>query len=653
MKMSGTDKRKRNIALLASGAILLFGTVCEAEAQQPAAEYELDQVLVTAQRYEKRDVDIPASTSVYTSEQLEATGASNVIEALKMAAGLVYSTYGPSGASQSTMTSQITIRGAGSGTLVLVNGTPLNLRGMYNLEDIPLNNVERVEIVKGGGSVLYGSEATGGIINIITKKQVENTIQVSGGNFGQQQHSLNLQVGKVGIGYSLEKWGDLGKISTTSTQSGNMDMCFPGVDRENQMLTYRFDDKLSLMYTHNYSETSYDYKFGDGFGSHQGLSRYTRLYNDTKDFAQLQYDDKTVKGTVYFNQKKLQTTGTNYYNVNSATGAVTGDITPPAYTDKTDKLNTYGTDIQKIWQQKADKILMGLSTQHEYYSPDIAKTQEYERDIYSIYGQWEKPVDDVNTLILSGRETWTANAPNDRNYNNFSSQGQYLHKLNNNESVYVSVGQSFKMPTFSQIYSTSDSANLGNPNLKPQTGIHYEAGWKLSQDDHSWRVSVFNSSVKDNISSTYSGGMYQYTNEDFKNTGIEVTCDIKGNAGWQYNWGVSYGDPQSRSTKKPYWDRQYGRWQLNGGATYQSEKLKAAVSANYLADRVMSPSAAHSSPGRPYLLTSFNLTYSLDQSRDIFFIANNILDRNDLINHSSSDYYYTPFNFRVGFKYRF
>jgi vitamin B12 transporter len=65
--------------------------------------------------------------------------------------------------------------------LILVNGNPVSWRGKYNLEAIAVDNIERVEIVKSGGSVLYGSEAMGGVINIILKKNGANTVGIGFG----------------------------------------------------------------------------------------------------------------------------------------------------------------------------------------------------------------------------------------------------------------------------------------------------------------------------------------------------------------------------------------------------------------------------------------------------------------------------------------
>lgn len=126
---------------------------------------------------------------------------------------------GPNGASLGTMTSEITIRGVERGTLILLDGVPLNQDGKYNLEDIPSDIIDRIEIVRGGGSVLYGSEASGGVINIITKKNVGNNIKVSAGNYGREQYSVS--VGADGFD-ATAYYEDRGKVDriTTDAKSG-------------------------------------------------------------------------------------------------------------------------------------------------------------------------------------------------------------------------------------------------------------------------------------------------------------------------------------------------------------------------------------------------------------------------------------------------
>ena len=92
-----------------------------------------------------------------------------------------------------TMNNELGIRGNRNGTLVLVNGNPVAWRTKYNLEMIPAQNIERIEIVKGGGSVLYGSEAMAGVVNIILKKNNPNEVTVGFGNYGQHRIQLEYQ----------------------------------------------------------------------------------------------------------------------------------------------------------------------------------------------------------------------------------------------------------------------------------------------------------------------------------------------------------------------------------------------------------------------------------------------------------------------------
>ena len=125
----------------------------EAKTAAETEEFALEEVTVTALRYKSKNLETPADVSSYSREQLKATGATNLADALKYQAGLLYSSMGPHGQSWGSMTSEITIRGVDDGTLVMLNGVPINMNGKYYLEKIPLEQVEKVEVLKGGGSV--------------------------------------------------------------------------------------------------------------------------------------------------------------------------------------------------------------------------------------------------------------------------------------------------------------------------------------------------------------------------------------------------------------------------------------------------------------------------------------------------------------------
>ena len=630
---------------LITGTVLWGGN--SVLAQENEQEFTLDPMVITATRTEKRDVDVPASTTILSNQDLKNTGAQNLQVALGRVPGLIYKTFSPGGGAMGTMANEIAIRGVSNGTLVMLNGTPMNLRGKYFLDAIPVENVERVEIVKGGAGVLYGSEAMGGVINIITKKEFTNSVSVGYGNYGQQKYSASVGTDKVNVGYNLEKWGNVDTISR-SDDKGLKHTDMTGSEKRNLYVDYKINDNWNFLY--NYFETNvrYDTWFDDAYKEvpKGGALQQNREYVTKQNLVQLLYQDDTLKANLYYNQNKLMANGFTNYNTS---GKFQGKIY-----DTDEKNRTYGADVQKEWQLNSKgSLVLGGSYRNEFYDDYSSKVTD--RHIYAVYGQYDHKFDDKNELIVGARETWTTGGYRDQNYDNFSMSGQYVHKLDDDDSLYANVTQSFIMPTFSQMYGASDTA-IANPDLKPQKGVSYEAGWKRVTDSHSWKAAVYHIDITDNISATWDTKKteYQYTNEDFKNTGIELSCDIEGKNGWSYNWGVNYMDPKVKGTKKPYWDRKYGRVQLNGGITYSKDKWVSSLQGTYLAERVGTPSSSHSSHEKPYFLTSLTTTYNADKQNSFTLTMDNLLDREDNLSHSgSSEYYSTPFNFMLTYNYKF
>lgn len=629
---------------LITGTVLWGGN--SVLAQENEQEFTLDPMVITATRTEKRDVDVPASTTILSNQDLKNTGAQNLQVALGRVPGLIYKTFSPGGGAMGTMANEIAIRGVSNGTLVMLNGTPMNLRGKYFLDAIPVENVERVEIVKGGAGVLYGSEAMGGVINIITKKEFTNSVSVGYGNYGQQKYSASVGTDKVNVGYNLEKWGNVDTISR-SDDKGLKHTDMTGSEKRNLYVDYKINDNWNFLY--NYFETNvrYDTWFDDAYKDvpKGGALQQNREYVTKQNLVQLLYQDDTLKANLYYNQNKLMANGFTNYNTS---GKFQGKIY-----DTDEKNRTYGADVQKEWQLNSKgSLVLGGSYQNEFYDDYSSKVTD--RHIYAVYGQYDHKFDDKNELIVGARETWTTGGYRDQNYDNFSMSGQYVHKLDDDDSLYANVTQSFIMPTFSQMYGASDTA-IANPDLKPQKGVSYEAGWKRVTDSHSWKAAVYHIYITDNISATWdtNNTEYQYTNEDFKNTGIELSCDIEGKNGWSYNWGVNYMDPKVKGKKKPYWDRKYGRVQLNGGITYSKDKWVSSLQGTYLAERVGTPSSSHSSHEKPYFLTSLTTTYNADKQNSFTLTMDNLLDREDNLSHSGSEYYSTPFNFMLTYNYKF
>ena len=655
---------------LLTGAVLsvfmagAYGNACAADGTSDAV-YSLNPVVVTATRYEKSDAEIPAATQTFTEEQIEQTGADNLQVALQYLDGVIDAGMGPNGTSVSSMTTKNVIRGVSNGTVVMINGTPINWRTNYNLENIPTSAVERVEVVRGGGAVLYGSQATGGVINIITKKTLPNEVKVGLGNKGRQEYAVTANAGDLSIAYTYNKWGKLGYVSSSDSSIKpdktrvpvEMKQRFFGSEKNDFLATYKLNDHADFLYNHNESASRWAYTYtGITDPDYEDMNdhpRYIRRYENDKDFLQFNFHGLDgISGHVFYNYNTLKTHGTDYY---SSTGK---KYAAPKAVRGQEKNKTYGYDVQKVWDGNPDQtFLIGTSLVRETFENETSDTG---RNIISAFGSWERNLTAKDVLTLSGRGTWTTGGI--QNFHNFSGQAQYLHKLDNTQSLYASVGQSFVLPTFSQMYSREQAGGIsniiGNPDLKPQKGLHYEAGWKKEETNRQYKVALFTEKIDDNIAYSGTSGRWYAINEDFKNHGIEASIRGYEDNGFTWHAGLTWQDPKSKQTTektsaKRYWDRSYGRILLTGGVGYEKEKWTTALNFSYLADRVQSPLAAHSHSVKPYLLTSMTVKYSPNKSSDIMLAIDNLLNRKDIVSHTTSDYYATPRNFILSYRYKF
>lgn len=655
---------------LLTGAVLsvfmagAYGNASAADGTSDAV-YSLNPVVVTATRYEKSDAEIPAATQTFTEEQIEQTGADNLQVALQYLDGVIDAGMGPNGTSVSSMTTKDVIRGVSNGTVVMINGTPINWRTNYNLENIPTSAVERVEVVRGGGAVLYGSQATGGVINIITKKTLPNEVKVGLGNKGRQEYAVTANAGDLSIAYTYNKWGKLGYVSSSDSSIKpektrvpvEMKQRFFGSEKNDFLATYKLNDHADFLYNHDESASRWAYTYtGITDPDYEDMNdhpRYIRRYENDKDFLQFNFHGLDgISGHVFYNYNTLKTHGTDYY---SSTGK---KYAAPKAVRGQEKNKTYGYDVQKVWDGNPDQtFLIGTSLVRETFENETSDTG---RNIISAFGSWERNLTAKDVLTLSGRGTWTTGGI--QNFHNFSGQAQYLHKLDNTQSLYASVGQSFVLPTFSQMYSREQAGGIsniiGNPDLKPQKGLHYEAGWKKEETNRQYKVALFTEKIDDNISYSGTSGRWYAINEDFKNHGIEASIRGQEDNGFTWHAGLTWQDPKSKQTTektsaKRYWDRSYGRILLTGGVGYEKEKWTTALNFSYLADRVQSPLAAHSHSVKPYLLTSMTVKYSPNKSSDIMLAIDNLLNRKDIVSHTTSDYYATPRNFILSYRYKF
>lgn len=639
-------KRMIPLHLLLGLSILATGNAAaQTEALQ---EYSLPGMNVTALGYEKSNLETPADVTVYSGEELKKTGASDVANALKYKAGVFFTQMGPHDQSWITGNSTLSLRGVKGGTLVLINGVPASFNNASHLDMMNLDTVEKVEVVKGGGAVLYGSEAYGGVINVITKDSYKNSVHVAVGNKGQRDYSAIIGAGKLGVSFGRNEMGETGilseKIGTKNVFGTNIPyyMGYGDSKKDHIGVSYKFDDNLQFNYMFNKKKYTMDY-----LSANEEIVQHF-MYDDREHFAQMHFDDKKgLEATAYYNERSIR--NPDYWAV-----------TPNVLEWERSNHKHYGADVKKVWENEDDKILVGVNTKRELYINENQKFKYPTNNLkdyacfgtfalngYSLYGQYDRKLSDATNLVLSMREDLVRSDAG--NYDAFLPQLQVLTKLDSENSLYANAGRSFRMPTFRQLYYSSGMI-ASNPDLKPEYGWNYEAGYKHDNGKEQFKAAVFHIDLDDQITSRKVNGLSQsYNAAKYKNTGIELSYTNQLDENLTWTVGGIYSKPQNKTTNTTPWKDVLGKYQVMTSIDYQHDKTNASLNLSYMGGRVNN---SKQTDVKPILLSNLHVGHEVFANATLTLDINNIFNRRDLTDPDGL-YYTQGRTFLVGLNYNF
>lgn len=589
--------------------------------------YNLDTMVVTAQRESKRDVDTPASVTTVSQKQLAETGASNLFDALRLQSGVTTYSYGGS-QSLGGMNAKVLMRGANKGTVVMIDGMPANINESYYLDSIPVESIARVEIVKGAASTLYGSEASTGVINIITKKKMPNTLSLTKGEYGREKAALTLNADKLNFAVALEQSDPMKGYSSNYKQINDL-------NKKSFSASYKFDDNWSFSHQHNDSKYSYD----------QYDETWSKLTEDANyhyidDFSRLQYKDDSVSANLFYNRSNRRN---QTYNVTGSKWTKSDHL----------RFDTIGLDLQKQITGKFGDVIVGTTVSRDSYKNDITvaknikpgtKINEF-RTNYAVFAQLSKDLGAGYTATVGARETVVeAN----KRYNAFTPQFALLKKLDNNSSLYANAAKSFKMPTFTQIYGGGGANFAANPLLEPEEGWTYEFGYKKTSNTSMFKAALYYMDL-DTIEYEGKGtssNPYVTRNMSFKNKGLEMTYEKDFGSKYSYSLGANFCNPMGKN-KKGVWERKFAREQYNAGIKYHDAKFNAALTGMFTTDRA--------SGWGDLLPVNFIAGYKFDKSSSVELGVENIFDRDDIVSNpgSATKYYCLPRMVHVTYTYTF
>jgi outer membrane cobalamin receptor len=455
-----------------TAAVILLAAAGSVYAQQP--DVRLEEVVVTATKTEKDPKDVTQSVTVLTGEEIRKTGAITVAEAVRTVAGLSLNDQGPVGALTS-----VSLRGSSySQVLVLLDGARLNSPrdSGVDLSALPvvMDDIERIEIVRGPGSALYGADAVSGVVNIITKRPKAGYVSRAGGAVGSHGYD-SLQLGTSGKqGATLYSFsGERGTSDGYRTNSDDERWTAGG------RLGYDVGKGAMLDITMNYASKE------------NGVPGST-VFGETPHARQLQRT--TVLGAS-FRQKigkelelKLSSSQTDdalqYHDPDYFMGPL----------DSRHESTSRASELQATWVA-APWSVFTLGYEARRNSLESTDSGQHAVSNNAWYIQDEIPAGESFLFVVGQRyddhsvygDQWSSRA-----------SGRYLVR-GSGTIIRLSYGESFRGPTFNDLY-WSDPFSTGNPDLKPEKAKEYEAGIEQSLGGGStFRSSYFERKVSDLI----------------------------------------------------------------------------------------------------------------------------------------------------------
>lgn len=590
-------------------------------AQSTAPTVVLSGRVVTASRVATPITDVIADVSVIDRAQLEQTGQSTLRDVLASQAGIQIA---PSGSYRSN--TGVFLRGAASSqTLVLVDGVRVGsaTSGGAALENLPLERVERIEILRGAASALYGPDAVGGVIQIFTRgpsKHLEALANIGLGSDGLKQMGASVRgstgadgaIGAVGtIGYNLgvsrEMATGISAIATPASFYYNPDQDgfdATSVDARISARIHR-DHNLSLALLR--SDTNYTI---DATPFPNPL-RLTALTADARaksglNHAVLQWSaqwQEAWRSTFTLGHSEDQALS-DYFRISD--GAPGG----------TTRFNTRRSQVS--WQNDIrlgkDVLSLILENRNESVDSNTAYTQT-SRDVRSALVSYalNRPVWNALAVVRNDDNSQFGNV------NNWSLSGGY--RLTSALRAVASAGSSFQAPSFNQLYYP----DFGNPTLQPQRNRASEAGLKYQRDNVSLGAVVYHNDIQ--------GFIVPSTNVQSSRAvlrGITLTGDVQLDR-TSLSLAYDYADPRSYSSVSAQDDLRLVRIAhhvLNARVTQQ---LDAAVSvfgelrlSTDREDNNLAFSGRELLPG--YTLLNVGATWKLRKDLSLLARANNLTD---------------------------
>ena len=441
---------------------------------QTSATPALKEVVVTASRTPTRVDDLVSEVVIIERADIEKSTGHTLAEILTRNAGVQFSSNGGDGKSSS-----INIRGTEARhTILLIDGVRYGSAtlGTPVWDNIPLETIERIEVLKGPASSLYGSDAVGGVVQIFTRqgsKVLSPRAKVTVGSNSYRQLSAGLSGSASALGYSLDVLSSRDKgFSATNAKVpfGNFNEDRDGFKQDaiNANISYQF---------------SPDWKASAGLLYSDGLNQYDDgPGRDTRTIVRTQTLRAGLEGKFIPGWK----TELRFGQSNDTSNAIVSAFSPSDFQTKQDQI---------VWQNDIDTpvgvALLGV----EHLKQSVNSSTKYTTSNRTVSSYF------MGLNGNAGAHSWQVNVRRDSNSQfgaNTTGFAGYGFKITPAWRAHASYGTSFVAPSFNQLYFPG----FGNPLLQPETGKNTDVGVTYSESGHTVKLVHFNNKIRGFITST-------------------------------------------------------------------------------------------------------------------------------------------------------
>ena len=524
---------------------------------------------VTATRSSLNQEETPASVTVITKEQIKRSQHRTVEDLLRGELGMDITQQGPNGG-----LSSVFIRGANSAsTLVLIDGIQVNQNtsGGFNFADLTTDNIERVEILRGPQSTLWGADAVGGVINIVTKKgkgKPKHSFSFEGGSFATFKETANSSGSIDAFDYSLNiSRTDSGGFSAANKENGNSENDRYGNTTLSTRLGYDFEDDARA----------------------EVIARYTHANNEFDSFNFLVFPAIPTDGTGYSNTDTiyfaapLQKTFAGWWTVKLNPNIAHDEVkfTDPAFVSEVFN-TTYTLDLQNNLElNKNFSLVFG----GEYQASNGEVKDSFDRTTYN-QGYYLEGTANFNPLILTAGFRHDVNSVfEDKTTYKFAAAYRIVETGTRFRTSYAT---GFRAPTFNDLFFPPFIIpgvppiiiDTANPNLKPEEVKSWEIGVDQELFDKRLKLSLtYFDSDYDNLIQLDSFFVPQNL-ASAVSRGLETAIDVKAAKNLDLHLKHTWNETFDESDHRPL--RRRAKHKFSASLTHHwREKLSSQLGVNF------------------------------------------------------------------------